>query len=574
MRKLYFGIIAAILAAILLAGCAPAKESTGRAEKILLSASELTLEVGETSPLTAEILPDGTDLPLSWTTDDSAVATVSAGTVSAVSDGTAKITAEAGGKSAVCTVTVRKKDDEIKRDGYLLYENFQDRAEVPQYLNVQTDGEGEANMSDGALTLRANSGGASASYAFQDAMNGTFVAEALVRADSNDFVNVLCFQTGSGKAVVCLGMDAGGFRYYDGSDWSASVARYEVGEWYDVRMLIDTDNAAFDLYVGNDRYEDLPFAAADSADSIGRLIFGSVAQNSAISYRSIKVYREEVKLFPVIDAEKSAYTAALDAKRDIVLEYTVSGNPEPSLSLTCDRPDEAEISADNRTVTLKEDAGTGAYTFTLYAENDVSVTVKTFTLTVREREETLLDADFSDGGLPFGMQLRAQGGTAGTKDGALCLRTNEAASSASVTAVYDFIDPLVGEVRFDTRVMNRSVASDHFLNVLFLYKSEAESGDPNLCTIAVAIEKNVLKYHNGSGWQSITAVENGAWIDIVVTVNFDTRRMKVELDGNEVLSNAVFRNPSFSDDTAKLIIGSTKLGCELVYDSLRVNILA
>ena len=77
---------------------------------IALSQTTATLTEGETVTLTATVTPaDATDKTVTWTTSDAAVATVENGVVTAVSEGTATITAKAGDKTATCVVTVSKK---------------------------------------------------------------------------------------------------------------------------------------------------------------------------------------------------------------------------------------------------------------------------------------------------------------------------------------------------------------------------------------------------------------------------------------------------------------------------------
>ncbi len=97
------------------ATCAVTVEKTIVAvTEVTLDRTSLTLKVNETFTLSATVAPENaTDKAVKWTTSDSGVVRVSNGTVTAVGEGTAKITAAAGGKSASCTVTVEKEDIEV-----------------------------------------------------------------------------------------------------------------------------------------------------------------------------------------------------------------------------------------------------------------------------------------------------------------------------------------------------------------------------------------------------------------------------------------------------------------------------
>ena len=77
---------------------------------VALDKTSAELEEGDTVKLTATVLPsNATDKTVLWESSDKSVATVSDGTVTAIAAGTANITASAGGKTAVCAVTVKKK---------------------------------------------------------------------------------------------------------------------------------------------------------------------------------------------------------------------------------------------------------------------------------------------------------------------------------------------------------------------------------------------------------------------------------------------------------------------------------
>lgn len=74
---------------------------------ISLDKTILSLAVGEFAQLTATVSPaDATDKNVSWSSSDESVAKVADGKVTALKSGKATITAECGGKSAECSVTV------------------------------------------------------------------------------------------------------------------------------------------------------------------------------------------------------------------------------------------------------------------------------------------------------------------------------------------------------------------------------------------------------------------------------------------------------------------------------------
>ncbi|PKU88281.1 Bacterial Ig-like domain (group 2), partial [Bifidobacterium pseudolongum subsp. globosum] len=81
-------------------------------ESVTIAGSDFTLKEGDAKKIAATVAPtNATDKTVTWTSSDASVATVDAsGTVKAVKAGTATITATAGGKSAIVTVTVKGED--------------------------------------------------------------------------------------------------------------------------------------------------------------------------------------------------------------------------------------------------------------------------------------------------------------------------------------------------------------------------------------------------------------------------------------------------------------------------------
>lgn len=91
-------------------------------ETVTVTPSTLKLLEGESSELTAEVLPENAEYELEWTSSDESVATVEDGKVTAIAAGTATISAIAGGITGTCTVTVTRNSAE-PAIGDFLYED-------------------------------------------------------------------------------------------------------------------------------------------------------------------------------------------------------------------------------------------------------------------------------------------------------------------------------------------------------------------------------------------------------------------------------------------------------------------
>ena len=86
------------------------KAGTVAVTGISLNNSELSLYLDESFRLEATVIPsNATDKTVTWSSSDTGVATVTDGLVKAVGEGSATITAAAGGHSATCSVRVSMK---------------------------------------------------------------------------------------------------------------------------------------------------------------------------------------------------------------------------------------------------------------------------------------------------------------------------------------------------------------------------------------------------------------------------------------------------------------------------------
>ena len=108
-RILKLSFIYIIVSSILLASCSGGGESKVEVSSVSVSPSTLTLTVGGTQTLSATVSPSNADeRTVSWSSSNTKVASVSSqGVVSALSAGSATITATAGGRSGRCDLTVK-----------------------------------------------------------------------------------------------------------------------------------------------------------------------------------------------------------------------------------------------------------------------------------------------------------------------------------------------------------------------------------------------------------------------------------------------------------------------------------
>lgn len=75
-----------------------------------LNHSSIQLEEGQTEELTATVLPtNATDKTITWVSENTSVAVVNGGVVSAIGEGETTVIAQAGDKTASCKVVVKKK---------------------------------------------------------------------------------------------------------------------------------------------------------------------------------------------------------------------------------------------------------------------------------------------------------------------------------------------------------------------------------------------------------------------------------------------------------------------------------
>ena len=144
MKTQLFCLIATLTAILALTGSC-SKEEDNAVTSVSVSPYSLSLEVGQTQSVTATLNPATAVDPVTWSSSDQSVATVSNGTVTAVGTGTAIITATAGGKSGSCTVTVTKSVESVTLDKTKI--ELEEEKEVQLTAAISPSDASETNIS-------------------------------------------------------------------------------------------------------------------------------------------------------------------------------------------------------------------------------------------------------------------------------------------------------------------------------------------------------------------------------------------------------------------------------------------
>ncbi len=230
---------------------------------IELNASELTLSVGNVQTLTAKLLPANTTekAEVKWESDKTSVATVDGGKVTAVAEGTAKITASAGAFKAECIVTVEKHVDPvsgkvIKMNSTYFPYTWPDEYSVLNDVSIEcwinTAGSG-GNQSivgiEGIFLLRTETSQFQLIYGGDKRAGSNEYSEMKIATSYNDYLNKWTHLavTYSKNGMVCL--------YVDGKKKDEAFAK---DHGIDMNGVGAQWGLPFSFYIGNaasgDRY--------------------------------------------------------------------------------------------------------------------------------------------------------------------------------------------------------------------------------------------------------------------------------------------------------------------------------
>ena len=157
---------------------------------ITLSKDSLNLETGQSETITATVTPDNaTDKTIKWSTNDSSIATVSGGKITAIGAGTATITATSsdGNKTATCIVKVTAPIIEVTKVALNKKEVTLTVGETIQLTATITP----TNASDKSVTWKSSNGSVAS-------VSEKGLVKALKAGNSNVTV-----KTANGKTATC-----------------------------------------------------------------------------------------------------------------------------------------------------------------------------------------------------------------------------------------------------------------------------------------------------------------------------------------------------------------------------------
>ena len=256
---------------------------------ISLSQTSLSLTKGNTATLTATVTPSGSTDSVTWTSSNTAVATVSNGVVTAVGNGSATITAKAGSKSATCSVTV---------------------------TTPVTNYDVTPNINGGASKLYEPWG-----LRYFAVFNGEDADKITDRGIA--ILKETYYSAGMKPAAFCSNQNAHVFLDSRGElEVEAASSTYPKGRYY---ATLTKGIYSYDI---GSKYYVVPFAVMTD----GRTIYGTIKSNSME-----KILKANLNLSTITSAEKAICTCILELKESVAQHYAATGVPGASVDMDVPR---------------------------------------------------------------------------------------------------------------------------------------------------------------------------------------------------------------------------------------------
>lgn len=213
----------------------------------------------------------------------------------------------------------------------------------------------------------------------------------------------------------------------------------------------------------------------------------------------------------------------------------------------------------------------GDAVITARAANGKSASMTVHVIEDQELEEGYhFDYDFDSEQLPRNLNFSTGGGGAyEVEEGLLHMET---VGTGQVMGKVDFKSALQGTVVAETRV---KVGTTAFSNILFFYTSGSALTDIVAC---LGFDGGLIKYHDGSGWKSVTGYSLNTWYDIRMVLNIGERAEGSDKGNFDLFVNGTkyaslpFRNggDGVEDNIWRLEFGTSKADADITYDYIRI----
>lgn len=263
MHKRLITILATLLCVAACAFGLVACNNTVAVESVTLDKTSVTLQVGGEETLTATVTPDNaTDKAVTWSSDNTAVATVANGKVTAVSAGTATVTATAGGKSATCAVTVETvktvTSEQWKQAMESANKFFIEMKQGEMTSAIKIDGDKRMQVADNAMSLRVKEVTGDETVYFEYYTNGNEWVKQVI--DESDYSQTTMYA----EIPTYFKDDFSSLSYADGKYTASSLDKTETMN----AVLTDVE-----VVFENERLVGIKFVADDGSHTIAYEIY-------------------------------------------------------------------------------------------------------------------------------------------------------------------------------------------------------------------------------------------------------------------------------------------------------------
>ncbi len=250
--------------------------------------------------------------------------------------------------------------------------------EMPVNAEIDTSGTGSVDIVDGSLNIKANgvTNYGFIKLPFNHKLENKVIIETRVKVSGPAFANIIYLMANNNNndRAVTIGLFEGNLRIHNESTW-VDIAPVEYGQYYDIVVFLDIENATYQLLLDNVNLGTFPFRNKQFKDDITHFHLGADKTGTDMYIDYLKL---SYLTTPEIVLNEAETMIELSENTIYELDYSVkSSYPLASVDIT-GYPVEG-YTIENDVVTFNR---AGVYTFTITASNIGGSDSKTVTITV------------------------------------------------------------------------------------------------------------------------------------------------------------------------------------------------